>query len=392
MCTSTVLRHVTAFTVILALSFTVASAGTADQCVEQNVRYELIPLSDKGGSALSVNERGDLVGRSSLPDGTASSFVWSCARGMTRFPGDGIAQMINNRRQIVGYLSEQTFIWDRVRGTQLLGEGFPTSLNDQGDVTFEGADHFLWTAGTGKAALLDLTGATFAEALVNNRRQIGGYVYDEVEGPAPQFGFVNWSARYGLRIVAKPTGADSDDPVVYLMLSGYNERGDILGTWSFKSFTMAFIVNDDGTTEDLFPVTEGVNVRASSFNNQRQVIGYFEGYPFLWDPTNLFRDLNVMTYGHVPAENEPAITAVNAINEWGWIAASARTATSTDSNPALLVPVPADEPDYKNLAGLRGPRLCRALTALQVRAAATALSCASKPASERTDSSNRIGE
>ena len=390
MSASTVLPHVSVVTV-LALASAIVSIASADECVEQNVRYELIPLSDKAGTALSINERGDLVGRFSLPDGTTSSFVWSCPRGMTRFRGEGNASMINNRRQIVGYLADQTFIWDRARGTQLLGEGFPTSLNDWGDVTFEGADHFLWTAATGTAALLDLTGATFAEALVNNRRQVGGYVYDPVEGPTPQFGFVNWSASDGLRIIVEPAGPDSDDPVPNLMLSGYNERGDILGTWFFGSHIVAFIVMSDGTTKDILPLTGGVNVRSSGFNNQRQVIGYSEGYPgypFLWDPTNLFRDLNVMIYGHVPAANEPAITAVNAINEWGWIATSARTAASTASSPALLVPVPADEPYYSNLARLRGPRLCKALTSLQVRAATRASSCASNGA----DASNSTAE
>jgi hypothetical protein len=157
--------------------------------------------------------------------------------------------------------------------------------------------------------------------------------------------------------------------VPYISLSAFNEHGDILGTHYGRSYAAPFIAKHDGIAAYLRPIDDGVRIDAVDFNNRRQVVGHFEGAPYIWDPENKFRDLNILSIGHLPSAHEPAIATVSAINEFGWVAGAVRAANSTVSNPALFVPVPIGDSRYIHLARLSGPRLCKALNTLQTRAA-----------------------
>jgi probable HAF family extracellular repeat protein len=73
--------------------------------------------------ATSINERGEIVGNSQVPDGTVHSFLWTEATGMQdigTLPGAfstivGCCHTINNRRQVVGFSVDGTgltaFLW-----------------------------------------------------------------------------------------------------------------------------------------------------------------------------------------------------------------------------------------------------------------------------------------
>jgi hypothetical protein len=357
-----------------------ASGIPPRHCASDEIRYEIIPLGNLEGAATGLNNRGQVVGSASFDENEApGSFTWDCATGVSRFVVGGISA-INDRGQILAGSSDpdtgvsRTFLWDRVNGTRLLGEGFPLSLNNRGDVTFNTMNGpVLWTRANGSVQLDSVSGAFWREAFVNDLRQVGGYAGTTSEPFS--VGYSIWSQRHGLRIIAgDPDGAFRS------FSYDFNERGDILGNVFFAQAGVPFIVSTDGTYRLLVDPVDDQFMEANAFNNRRQVVGFYfsagsEDYDaFLWDPQHGRRDLNELAFGRVPGSDEPAISWANDINDWGWIAGTMRV-TPDQYRPALIVPVPANESFYRNLARLQGPRLCHALSSLKLRAVISELIC-----------------
>jgi hypothetical protein len=373
-------RFTAVFTFMLLL---VAIDASAQQCPRRTVRLEMIPLGslggDGGGSALSVNDLGQVVGQSTLANRTKASFIWDCTRGMRRFPGRGLAELINNRGQVAGTLSRRAFLWSSATGTQLIGAGSPTSLNDAGDVGLgnynQGIYGSLYTAATGTVSLRSLTGVTWREVFVNKPRQAGGYVFVRREkgDTGSQAGLATWTALRGMRVVDPGGLGGPDDPGISYPLKGFNDRGDMLLDFALRTVTVPFILKNDGTVQYLLPVAEGRRVSAIAFNNHRQVIGLSsEGNRFfLWQP-NEFSEIDFLTFG---GARDRIVSSARSINNWGWIAATVRATGSTVSDPALLVSVPYDDPNFTNLGRLRGWQLCAALNSLVAMARRTDAAC-----------------
>jgi hypothetical protein len=380
----TPLRCIAAVASTLALMC--GSRSGAAECSATELRYEQIPLGT-GGSATELNDRGEVIGSANLPDGSKGPFVWQCASGNTAFAGEGTPLFINDRGQIVSASPDNNVsIWSRAHGTQLIGEGTATSLNDWGDVTlrrgeFYNGEFFLWTASAGAVALHDLTGRVFARARVNNRRQVGGYVVD-IFNPDEGTGFAIWSARQGIQV--NPTFRD----FFLSSLVSFNDRGEFLVTIEpddgFDLRRPRIFYPDGSSTAVSFNNEFEQWIHVSDLNNQGQVIGsdstFAQIIPVLSDPILGIHDLNTLTFGHPTPDwgaptTTPVITEVNAINEWSWIVGAAAPNSYESRYPVLLVPVPSDEPYYRNLARLRGPRLCAALASLKIRAVAKTVRC-----------------
>lgn len=161
----------------LAVTTSAASAevGTATH------HYRLVDLGTLGGEssfATAMNDRGVVVGSSTVADGSFHGFRWRNGSmtdlGLFR-PTD-----INNRGQIVGTFDDQgnAFLWTAGRLTDLgsLGGPFtsPTAINDRGQVvgvsaTTDGpAVPFLWSKGHMRRLPLD------SVSDINNRGQVTG--------------------------------------------------------------------------------------------------------------------------------------------------------------------------------------------------------------------------
>jgi probable HAF family extracellular repeat protein len=120
--------------------------------------YTAVDLGTLGGGfsiANAVNNRGEVVGRSAIPNGPQHAFIWQdgVMTDLGTLPGGNYSEAfaINNRRQVVGWgtVNESTctgfdgcwhgFLWENGAITDLgtLGAGFMSyaySINDHGDI------------------------------------------------------------------------------------------------------------------------------------------------------------------------------------------------------------------------------------------------------------------
>ena len=130
--------------------------------------YRLVDLGTLGGRssyATAMNDRGDVVGRSQVADGSYHGFLWRRGRMIdlgTLSPND-----VNNRGQVVGTLDDapSAYLWKAGRLTDLGTLGgpstYPVALNDRGQVvgmssTADRANAaFLWSKGRMRKLPLD---------------------------------------------------------------------------------------------------------------------------------------------------------------------------------------------------------------------------------------------
>jgi hypothetical protein len=371
----------------IVLSAQRADAGQFEHCEAIETRYEIIMLGNlgaPGGGASDVNELGQVTGASSRSDQVGRAFVWDCFHGMRNIGAlaedqfSSVGLYINNKGEIVGqsFSEDQshTFIWDRRNSMRAVGDGYPLSFSNRSDATLSRSDGVvLWNEASGAVSLLSLTGITFRDAYVNDRREVGGFGFH----PDTPDQFFVWSARYGI----DPRGPEP--PGTFMnVLRGFNNRSELLGITFHFDAAVPFIVRRNGEYEALFDPIANQYYEATAFNGRGQVVGFNftagsseQQQPFLWDPENGVRNLNVLVYGRIPGTDEARIVRAEGINEWGWIAAGAVPENGTFSEPALLVPVPANERRFRGLGQLRGVALCRTLVAASLQTTASSLKC-----------------
>jgi probable HAF family extracellular repeat protein len=143
--------------------------------------YHQVDLGTLGGGAsfsIAMNDRGHVVGRAEVVDGTSHGFLWRS--GTMTDLGLFTPTDINNRDQVIGTRDDApgAWIWRAGRLAPLSGlagwPGSPTALNDRGQVVGLGTEAqgrsvpALWSRG--RARLLPL----FSVSDINNRGQISG--------------------------------------------------------------------------------------------------------------------------------------------------------------------------------------------------------------------------
>jgi hypothetical protein len=376
-------RGFAASVLLIVVSLSPFADAGAGQCEKPDVRYELLRLGDlgaPGGYASDVNELGQVTGASSRSDEVGRAFVWDCLRGMRsigslsedHFASSG--QHINNRGQVVGQSSSEEsssiFLWDRRNRMRFVANGYPYSLSDRSEVTYNSSEGpVLWTEASGGVPLLLLSGVNYREAYVNDHGQVGGYGFHP---DSPTDRFLVWTPTGGLQ----PRGVEPSDAYM-TVLRGFNDRSEFLGTsFLLTGAAVPFIVDRSGEFRRLLQPRVGHYYEAVAFNSRRQVIGFSfasgdaqSQQPFIWDAQSGVRNLNMLVYGRVPSNTEDRVTSVHGMNEWGWIAGAALTEGRPYSDAALLVPVPGNDSRYRTLSRLRGPALCAALASSHIRLA-----------------------
>jgi probable HAF family extracellular repeat protein len=166
---------VTASALVLAASPAAVSAGPTA------AGYRLVDLGTLGGDssyATAMNDRGAVVGRSQVADGTYHGFLWR--NGAMADLGRLSPIDVNNRGQIVGTLDDAdgAYLWTRGTLVALATPGgsftYPVAIIDRGQVVGMGstADEsdvpFLWS--NGRLRRLPLNSVSD----INNRGQVAG--------------------------------------------------------------------------------------------------------------------------------------------------------------------------------------------------------------------------
>lgn len=160
-------------------------------------------LGSLGGNfsfALDINNRGEVVGTSSLSDDNSSNqsraFLWSKGNmrnlGILSNSDFSAGLSINNKRQIVGRTAAAAFLWEKgtMRAINTNGKGMyhmASDINERGQAVGVGdnTEATLWNISDGTKKSLGSLGApgdyySWAHA-INNRGRIVGGTYENTE-------------------------------------------------------------------------------------------------------------------------------------------------------------------------------------------------------------------
>lgn len=229
--------------------------------------YRMVDLGTLGGEssfATAMNDRGDVVGRSTVADGTFHGFLWRGGRMIDL--GSMSPIDINNRRQIVGTLDDRSnaHLWRAGRLTDLgtLGGTFShaTAINDRGDVvgvsaTADGPSApFLWSKGRMRKLPLD------AVAGINERRQVAG---GRLHGTAGFHAGVLYRGRF------TDLGAG---PFDRSNTYGINDRGWVIG-WHFSPARAERGMLWRGGTATDVGTLGGERTQLRAINDRGQILG-----------------------------------------------------------------------------------------------------------------------
>jgi probable HAF family extracellular repeat protein len=227
---------------------------------------DLGTLGGTNSFATDVNNRGEIVGGSDLPDGTIGAFLWRSGRliDLGTLGGDFTwATAVNDRGDVVGLASTaggmHAFVWHRGM-MQDLGapvDGFSRAydVNDRGQVVGEVSVDGMnsvpvrWQRGGSHR----LTGRFGVAAAVNDRGQVAGYFYDG--------GSFLWSRGQLVDLGGVP-GA------TVTQAQGINERGQVVGYTGIDAFLW-----QRGRINAL-PRLTGSTTGARDINSCGQIVGY----------------------------------------------------------------------------------------------------------------------
>jgi len=186
--------------------------------------------------ATGINDRGEVVGRAVTGDGRLVGFRWSGGVMTQLTTADGtdfVAYAINNKGLIAGAINTSGFptpaLWRDGNITNLSGElGQAVAINHAGvlagDVSVPPQQAFIWRAGM----LTTLTSPADAQIAVgtaiDNRSRVAGFT-----GHDSQFDAVLWRDPRHPQLLPSLAGGNS-------MAWGMNSRGQVVG-WSTLSAT-----------------------------------------------------------------------------------------------------------------------------------------------------------
>lgn len=257
----------TLLSVAVVAVLAVLGGGGAVRATAPVTRYHRVDLGTLGGDssdALKINARGEVIGHSTLADGTYRSFLWR--HGTMTDLGELWADDINDAGQIVGTITgsdavSHGYLWDAGTLTPLGSLGtlsIPLAIGNGGDIvgwtdTPGGGPWvpFLWSHG--KMRALPLMGV------------------NDVNGRGEVVGIMAYGDGYHAAVWRAGTltdlGALGD-------LSGaiaISDRGWVVG-WASQGFTLHALVWHDGTTTDVGSL--GGDTYLEAINDRGQAVGW----------------------------------------------------------------------------------------------------------------------
>lgn len=289
-----------------------------------SVETGMVDLGTLGGdssSATAINEHGQVVGWSTTAAGQMHAFFWSVETGMLDLgtvSGDSSgANALNDHGQVVGVSpvapgGSGAFLWSARTGMIDLGtlggaDSIASAINARGQVvgvssTADGVQHaFLWSMETGMRDLGTLGSGSSGATAVNKHGQVAGLARTADMGDYAFF----WSAETGMRYLG--LGGAVSNPAL-------NDRGQVVGDgvmevggdWHAFFWSAGTGMIDLGTLG-------GAHSRALALNNHGQVVGWSDAegwyHAFMWSARTGMTDLG--SFGRW--------SIANAINERGQI-------------------------------------------------------------------------
>jgi uncharacterized membrane protein len=268
-------------TMILLAPTGAAAAG------EPAVRVRMVDLGTFGGPfpysvAKTVNDRGDVGGMSTTPDGTATPVLWRHGNAIDLgVTGEGTTtgvRDINERGQVVGCGGARGFLWEDGVLTDLSAGGMTcaVAINERGQIAGMGQPHdrppivIRWDNGVFTVAPPEVQ---FASPFDINER--GDVLGETTLGGAigPITGFV-WSGATVTILGSADAG--------YPQPRTFNDRGQVCGYLLIGDRSRSHPIRwYNGTTTDLAP-TAGSDGMAVSINARGDIVGFLDGQPFLW--------------------------------------------------------------------------------------------------------------
>jgi len=328
-------RNVLAVALLCSMSLGVARAAPTA------VAKDLGTLGGMWGEAVGVNDSGQVVGYSWIPDimpgvHTNHAFLWTTAAGMvdlgTLGGTESRALAVSNTGQVVGYSfiandsAVHAFSWTASGGMVDLGTlggnwSQAVAVSDAGQVvgwsyTAGNAEThaFSWTPSDGMVDLGTIGGGTWSEAVaVNNVGQVAGFSYTAGNQARRAF---SWTAGGGMIDLGTLSGG------TWAAAGAVNDAGQVVGTGdSATSGVRSFIWTESTGMADLGSLGGGQTL-ASAVNGNGQVVGH--GYTaagaiphaFSWTASGGIIDL-----GTLGGTNSYAI----AVNESGQVAGESDT-------------------------------------------------------------------
>lgn len=137
----------------------------------------------------AINYQGEVVGWSSLLDGTERAFVWNSVDGMLPIistAGETRAFSINDHGEVVGIdFAVGGFLWDAMTGLVSLGNIWPTDINNAGQIV--GLNGMIWDAENGLRSIDDLLPplnewTISSLSAINDQGQIAGTAFNTADG------------------------------------------------------------------------------------------------------------------------------------------------------------------------------------------------------------------
>ncbi len=282
---------------VVGKSFSVRTPSHAFLWDSVNGMIDLGDLGDVSNYAFAsdINKHGQVVGGSnSIVDGKRHAFKWDSINKMQDLGTPGIfsvASAINNLGQVV---SGNCFLWDSDNVMQNIGFE-ALDINDSGQVVggshdFDGGllHAVLWDSGNGMKDLGILDGYTQSKASAINAsgQVVGSSYYLDGSGEAVHQAFI-WDSVNGMQGLG------------------------ILGNSGCYPGSKANAINDLG-----------------------QVVGDACGCSFIWDSVNGMRDLNSL----IPADPGWSSLSPSSINNSGQIVGTGTTG-SGEGHAFLLTPI-----------------------------------------------------